>query len=221
MNVLVAHNFYQIGGGEDQVYQDEAALLESHGHRVTRFSVHNDDLKNTGKLAMAKMTVWNGRLAKKIADLVRSEQIEVVHFTNTFPQISPAAYYSVRKAGAAVVQSLHNYRFICPSALFLRDGKVCESCMGKLVPYPAIKYGCYRDSKSASAVVAGMLATHRVMGTYQRAVDAYIALTEFGKQKFIEAGLPAEKISVKPNFVLPDPGEGAGNGGFALFVGRL
>lgn len=221
MNILVAHNFYQIPGGEDQVYKDEAALLESHGHAVTRFAVHNDDLKSAGKLAMAKMTVWNGTLAKRLAEVAYEKKIDVAHFTNTFPQISPAAYYAVRRTGAAVVQSLHNYRFICPSALFLRDGNVCESCMGKLIPLPAIKHGCYRESKSASAVVAGMLTFHRLLGTYRRAVDAYIPLTDFGKQKFIQAGLPTDKLHVKPNFVSPDPGHGDGDGGYAIFVGRL
>ncbi len=221
MNVLLVHNFYQIPGGEDQVFNDESSLLESAGHGVTRFTVHNDDLKSVGKIAMAKMTVWNGAMGKAIGAIVREKKIQVVHFTNTFPQISPAAYYGARRAGAAVVQSLHNFRFICPSAMFLRDGKVCERCMNKLLPWPAIQYGCYRESKSASAVVAGMLGFHRTLGTYRKAVDAYIPLTEFGRQKFIEAGFPAEKLIVKPNFVSPDPGQGTGEGKFALFVGRL
>ncbi len=221
MNVMLVHNFYQIPGGEDQVFRDEAGLLESAGHAVTRFTVHNDDLKDAGKLAMAKMTVWNGKLGQKIGSIVREKSIQVVHFTNTFPQISPAAYYAARRAGAAIVQSLHNYRFICPSALFLRDGKVCENCLKKLLPWPAIRYGCYRESKSASAVVAGMLAYHRAIGTYRKAVDAYIPLTAFARQKFIEAGFPETKLMTKPNFVSPDPGAGTGEGKFALFVGRL
>jgi len=221
LNVLIAHNFYQVRGGEDQIYEDVATLLESNGHRVTRFAVHNDDLKSTGKLAMAKMTVWNGPLAKQIAQIIQRDKIEVVHFINTFPQISPAAYYAARRAGAAVVQEVQNFRLSCPAALFLRDGKVCEDCLGKFIPWPAIQHGCYRDSKSASAVVAGMLTTHRMMGTYRKAVDAYIAATPFGKSKLADAGLPIEKIAVKPNFVSPDPGPGTGKEKFALFVGRL
>ena len=221
MNVLVAHNFYQVRGGEDQIYQDVADLLESHGHRVTRFAVHNDDLKGVGKLAMAKMTIWNSGAAKEIRQIVGRDKIDVVHFINTFPQISPAAYYAARRGGAAVVQEVQNFRLSCPAALFLRDGIVCEDCLGKTFAWPAIKYGCYRDSKSASAVVASMLTTHRLLGTYRKSVDAYIATTEFGRSKLIEAGLPADKMHVKPNFVSPDPGVGPGGGGFALFVGRL
>lgn len=221
MNVLIAHNFYQVRGGEDQIYEDVATLLKSNGHRVTRFAVHNDDLKSTGKLAMAKMTVWNGPLAKEIGRIIERDSIEVVHFINTFPQISPAAYYAARRAGAAVVQEVQNFRLSCPAALFLRDGKVCEDCLGKFIPLPAIKHGCYRDSKAATAVVAGMLTTHRLMGTYRKAVDAYIAATAFGQSKLAEAGLPLAKIAVKPNFVAPDPGPGSGEGKYALFVGRL
>jgi len=221
VNVLVAHNFYQVRGGEDQIFEDVATLLDAGGHRVSRFAVHNDDLAGTGKLAMAKMTVWNGSLAKRIREIVRRDKIELVHFINTFPQISPAAYYAARRAGAAVVQEVQNFRLSCPAALFLRDGKVCEDCLGKAIPWPAVRHGCYRGSRSATAVVSSMLVTHRLLGTYRKSVDAYIATTAFGKAKLVEAGLPDAKTFIKPNFVSPDPGPGAGNGGYALFVGRL
>ncbi len=221
MNVLIAHNFYQIRGGEDQVFHDVADLLEARGHAVTRFTVHNDELAGAGKLSMATMTVWNRGLAKRIGQLVRDNKIDVVHFINTFPQISPAAYYAARNAGAAVVQEVQNFRLSCPSALFMRDNRVCEDCLGRLVAWPGIKHGCYRGSRSATAVVAGMQTFHRLLGTYRNGVDAYIAATDFSRDKLIEAGLPAAKLHVKPNFISPDPGEGKGVGGYAIFVGRL
>jgi glycosyltransferase involved in cell wall biosynthesis len=220
VRVLVCHNFYQQPGGEDGVFADETALLESHGHDVTRFTVHNDAVAGTGKLALFGKTVWNRDLARQIADLVRRNRAEVVHFHNTFPLISPAAYYAARKAGAAVVQTLHNYRLLCPGAMFLRDGAVCESCLGR-VPIPAVIHKCYRGSRAASAVTAVMLTSHRILRTYRSRVDAYVALTEFGRQKFIAGGLPADRVVVKPNFVSPDPGAGDGAGGYAVFVGRL
>lgn len=221
MNILVAHNFYQVRGGEDQVYEDTCNLLTTHGHRVTRFTVHNDDLKHASQASMAINTVWNRAIARQIRAYVERDHIQVAHFINTFPQISPAAYYAARKAGAAVVQDLPNFRLFCPAALFLRDGKVCEDCLGKTFPLPAVKNKCYRGNQAATAVVAGMLATHRVLGTYRKAVDLYSVLTNFSRDKFIQAGLPAEKLFVRPNFVWPDPGEGKGGGGYALFVGRL
>jgi glycosyltransferase involved in cell wall biosynthesis len=220
MKVVVCHNFYQQPGGEDQVFADETALLESHGDTVIRFTVHNDAVAKTSKLAMLGKTLWNRTIAREIGELARRENADVVHFHNTFPLISPAAYYAARKAGAAVVQTLHNYRLLCPGAMFLRDGKICEQCLGRM-PIPAIKYKCYRGSRAASAATTAMLTAHRVLQTYRQRVDAYIALTEFGRGKFIVGGLPFERIYVKPNFVSPDPGVGNGQGGYALFVGRL
>jgi len=120
-----------------------------------------------------------------------------------------------------VVQTLHNYRLLCPVALFFRDGRVCEDCMGKAVPWPGVVHRCYRGSRAASGVIAAMLTTHRALGTWTKMVDVYVALTEFAQDKFIEGGLPAEKIVVKPNFVAEDPGPGGGSDGYALFVGRL
>jgi glycosyltransferase involved in cell wall biosynthesis len=123
-----------------------------------------------------------------------------------------------------VVQTLHNYRLLCPNALLFRQGKVCEDCLGKVFAYPGIVHGCYRESRAQSAVVALMLSAHRLLKTWHKKVSRYIALTEFARQKFIYGGLPAEKITVKPNFLADDKEyvphtEGQGKG--ALFVGRL
>jgi glycosyltransferase involved in cell wall biosynthesis len=145
---------------------------------------------------------------------------DVVHFHNTFPLISPAAYYACRDLGVPVVQTLHNYRLFCPAASFFRDGKVCEDCLGKS-RWQAVRHACYRQSRSASATVVAMLSFHHWYGTWTKLVDCYITLSEFSHAKFIEAGLPAEKIVVKPNFVLPDPGVGTQSRDYAVFVGRL
>src|SRR5205814_1104988 len=152
---------------------------------------------------------------------IRAQRPRVAHFHNTFPLISPAAYYAARAEGVGVVQTLHNFRLLCPNALFFRDGKVCEDCLGRPVAWPGVVHGCYRGSRAASAATAVMTAAHRALGTWRTAVDVYVALTEFSRQKFIAGGLPAEKIAVKANFVYPDPGPGAGAGGYAVFVGRL
>lgn len=219
--MVVAHNFYQQAGGEDQVFADETALLESRGHTVTRHTVHNDEVNNLGRLTLAGRTIWNRQSYKELYELVRRERAEVVHFHNTFPLLSPSVYSAARAAGAAVVQTLHNYRLVCPTAICYRDGKVCEDCVTRRVPWPAILHRCYRDDRGASLVTAAMLAVHHSRGTFANDVDAYIALTEFAKAKFVHAGLPVGKLSVKPNFVSPDPGPGDGHGNYCLFVGRL
>ncbi len=221
MKVLLCHNHYQQPGGEDQVFADEGRLLEAHGHQVLRYTLHNDALDGMSRITAARKTLWNSQAAADIGALVRRERPEIAHFTNTFPLISPAAYYAARRNGAAVVQSLHNYRLLCPGAVFLRDGRVCEDCLGRRFAWPGVWHACYHSSRAATGVVAALQTVHRTLGTWDRAVDRYIALTESAREKFIAGGLPSERLSVKGNFVDSDPGLGTGDGGFALFVGRL
>jgi glycosyltransferase involved in cell wall biosynthesis len=221
MKILAVHNKYQRPGGEDQVFVDETALLETRNHRVLRYEVHNDQVKQVNRLTLAKDTIWNTSAYRELGALIRRERPHVVHFHNTLPLVSPAGYYAARAEGVPVIQTLHNYRLLCPVALFFRDGRVCEDCMGKAVPWPGVIHGCYRGSRAASGVIATMLTVHRALRTWTEMVDVYVALTEFARNKFIEGGLPAGKIVVKPNFVAPDPGQGQGGGGYALFVGRL
>jgi glycosyltransferase involved in cell wall biosynthesis len=221
MKILAVHNRYQRPGGEDQVFVDETTLLEARDHLVLRYEVHNDQVERVNRLALAKDTVWNSAAYRELGALIRRERPDVVHFHNTLPLVSPAGYYAARAEGVPVIQTLHNYRLLCPVALFFRDGRVCEDCMGKAVPWPGVVHKCYRGSRAASGVIAAMLTVHRVLRTWTEMVDVYVALTEFARSKFIEGGLPAGKIVVKPNFVAPDPGRGQGGGGYALFVGRL
>lgn len=221
LRTLLVHNHYQQAGGEDAVFEAEAVMLEQRGHTVERLTFHNDDVDEMKPFALATNTVWNRRAAQTIGGAVKRLKAQVVHFHNTFPLVSPAAYYAARREGAAVVQTLHNFRLLCPGTLFLRDQKVCEDCLGKAVPWPGVVHKCYRDNRAATAVSTVMLSVHRGLGTWRKAVDRYIALTDFGKEKFIAGGLPSEKIVVKPNFVGVDPGVGTGRGGYAIFVGRL
>jgi glycosyltransferase involved in cell wall biosynthesis len=221
MNILLVHNFYQQPGGEDQVFADEGKLLEQHGHEVARFTMHNDAVEGMGKFALAKKTIWNKPAQQSLRQAIRNARAEVVHFHNTFPLISPAAYYTAHEEECGVVQTLHNFRLLCPGATMFRDGKVCEECMGRWGPWPGVVHGCYRDNRMASAAVAAMITFHRKRGTWRKQVDVYIALSQFARNKFIQGGLPGEKIVVKPNFVDADLSVGSGEGGFALFVGRL
>jgi glycosyltransferase involved in cell wall biosynthesis len=218
--ILVAHNRYQQPGGEDLVFASEAALLEQKGHRVIRHEDDNSRIEAWGAGA-AVNAVWSFPSHHSIKNLVRESRAEVVHFHNTFPLISPAAYYAAQSEGAAVVQTLHNFRLLCPGATLFRDGAVCEECVERKSLRPAMAHKCYRGSRAATAAVATMLGVHRAAGTWRRKVDLYIALSEFARRKFIEGGVPESRIVVKPNFVSPDPGVGEGRGGYALFVGRL
>ncbi|WP_242009941.1 glycosyltransferase family 4 protein [Rhodothermus marinus] len=191
------------------------------GHEVIPFVEDNARLNGVNPLRAAVNAVWSRESQERIRQFIRERKPDVAHFHNTFLMISPAAYYACKEEGMPVVQTLHNYRLICPGALLMREGRVCEECVGRAVPWPGVLHGCWRGSRLQTSVVAAMLTLHRAMKTWTEQVDCYIALTEFARRKFIEGGLPAEKIVVKPNFVDPDPGMGKHEGNFALFVGRL
>lgn len=221
MKVLLCHNFYQQAGGEDQVFADETDLLRTHGHEVLHFTRDNRAIEGASRLAVAAGTLWNRRTAAELRALVRKERPDVVHFHNTFPLISPAAYWAVRAESVPVVQTLHNYRWICPGALLLREGRVCEECVGRFLAWPAVLHRCYRDSRTASAAVTAMQSLHRAVRTLRKAVDCFIALADCAREKFIAGGLPAEKLVVKRNFVAPPPEAGENPQDCAVFVGRL
>ena len=221
LRILLIHNYYQQSGGEDTEFAAEKKLLRQKEHEVVEFVRHNAEIQEIGHLRVAIDAVWSRYSQHALQRLLQATRPDVAHFHNTFLLISPAAYYACREEGIPVVQTLQNYRLLCPGATFLRDGRVCEDCVGKTIPWPGVLHGCWRGSRVQTSVVMAMLASHRLLGTWQKQVDVYVALTEFARQKFIEGGLPAEKIAIKPNFIYPDPGPGDGSGNYVLFVGRI
>jgi glycosyltransferase involved in cell wall biosynthesis len=221
LSVLCVHNRYIQPGGEDQVFESEAQLLAQNGVRVEK--VEEQTTYPSGlvrKIEAAMDCVWSRSWHQKFKTLLRDMRPDVVHIHNFFSVISPSVYYACKEEGVPVVQTLHNYRLACPAASFYRDGKICEECLDR-GPFHAVRYGCYRESKLATAALATMLEVHRRKNTWTEMVDCYVALTEFAREKMIQGGLPADKIRVKPNFVLPDPGPRTSDGDYALFVGRL
>jgi len=220
MSILLVHNVYRIRGGEDTVFWLEKDLLNIKGNSVITFIEDNSQVKFANQIKIVRM-IWSLTSYKKIKHLIKDLKPEIAHFHNTFFMISPSAYYACKEEGVPVVQTLHNYRLICPGALLMRGGTACEDCVGKSVPWQGVLNACWRGSYIGTALVTSMLTLHRLLKTWQEKVDIYIALTEFAKKKFIEGGLPAEKIVVKPNFVYPDPGKGDHGGKYVLFVGRL
>jgi glycosyltransferase involved in cell wall biosynthesis len=217
----MVHNHYRLRGGEDESTEMEIRLLQARGHEVLAYTEDNRRIAEMNSIELACRTVWSRQAYRQLCLLIRAQRPSVIHVQNFFPLISPAAYYAAQREGVAVVQSLRNYRLMCANALLFREGRVCEKCVGRSLPWPGVRYGCYRHSRTASTVVAGMLTTHNLFHTWSRLVDVYIAPSAFARLKFIEGHLPADRIVVKPNFVDPDPGVGAGDGGYALFVGRL
>ncbi|MBD3393819.1 MAG: glycosyltransferase [Chitinivibrionales bacterium] len=218
---LIVHNHYLQRGGEDVVFETESALLRDHGHQVLHYTLDNRAVAGMGAVSLFTKTLWNSATYRDLTRCIRDRKPDLVHFHNTFPLVSPSAYYAVKRAGLPVVQTLHNYRLVCPEARFFRDGRVCELCLRKRIAWPAVRYGCYQNSRPASAAVTAMLSLHHALGTWRTKVDRYIALTEFARAKFCAGGLSPEKVAVKPNGLARDPGAGPGGGGYVLFAGRL
>jgi len=236
LKIISVHNRYVQPGGEDQVFESEARLLKESGHQVTQVQEQTSYPDGVvKKLGIAVDCIWSRRWHREFRQMLQTSRPDVVHIHNFFPLISPSVYYACRREGVPVVQTLHNYRLLCASAEFYRDGKVCEECLhhGLL---RGVRYGCYQGSKMGTAALSLMLGVHRRLRTWNNLVNCYVALTEFARHKMIEGGLPRDRIRVKPNFVLPDPGSKEtgtketgfketfweqGNGGYALFVGRL
>lgn len=220
MKVLLCHTRYLQRGGEDRSFEEERDLLRGAGHQAIEYVKSNEEMTDLSSLQAAATTVWNRRSAREVAELIDKHQPAVLHATNTFPLISPSICHAARRRGAAVVQALRNYRLLCAGAYLMRDGRPCEDCVGRAVPWPAVRHNCYRDSKAATAAVATMQVAHRLLGTWRRQVDAFFTLTEFARSRFVAGGFPAAQVHVKYNCVAPDPGPGPG-GDHVVWAGRL
>jgi glycosyltransferase involved in cell wall biosynthesis len=220
MKILIAHNSYQHRGGEDAVVEAEAALLQQRGHEIEIYARHNDELHGMPAAAAALGAVWSSRSAAEVDRICRRFRPDLIHVHNVFPLISPALYWAAARLEIPVVQTLHNFRLVCPQAMLLRDGKICEDCVGK-VPWRAVVRKCYRESTLQSAVSFCTLTMHRALGTFNERISRFIALNSFCRDKFIAGGLPADRISVKPNFYANDCFPQWADRAGGLFAGRL
>ncbi len=223
MKVLLIHNYYQSASpsGEDAVFSNEAVLLRKREIEVITYTQHNDDLlTDNGSLGRALNAVWSRKTYHEVSALIKRERPDIAHFHNIWYLVSPSAYYACKDAAVPVVQTLHNFRMFCVNGLLLRDGRVCEDCIGT-VPWRGMLYSCFRNSRLLSVPVAAAELIHKAKNTWHEQIDAYIALTGFGKKKFIECGLPAEKIFVKPNFLPDPPSPVTESSGYAVYAGRL
>ena len=228
MKILLVHNFYgsEAPSGENAVYEAERELLRAHGHQVIEFTRHSDTIRSQGAggvIRGALATPWNPFSAGALRDLILSERPDVLHAHNTFPLISPSIFSAARARGVATVLSLHNYRCFCAAAIPLRAGRPCTECLDQHSVIPALRYGCYRGSRIATLPLAAMIALHRRLGTWERQVDAYIALTEFQRDKLVAAGLPAGRVHLKPHFypAPPSPQPWRERAAKVVYIGRL
>jgi glycosyltransferase involved in cell wall biosynthesis len=223
--VLQVHTRYRQTAGEDEVVAAEKRLLEDSGVSVAQVLFDNPrpggNPVSPARLAQSISAIWSRAAARRVRDAIKANGSQVVHVHNTFVSASPSVYAAAHACRVPVVQTLHNYRLVCPAATVYRAGHPCTDCLGRAVPWPAVVHSCYRGSRAQSAVVAATLAVGRARGTYSRRIGAYLALTRFQRDLLVQGGLPAAKIQVVPNFLEPDPGVTDGPRGGFLFVGRL
>jgi glycosyltransferase involved in cell wall biosynthesis len=225
-SVLLVHNFYQIPGGEDSVVANEKKLLEMNGHKVVVYSRDNSELKSMPKLKkifLPMVLVFNVRTLCEVKKLISEEKIDIIHVHNTLSLISPAVYYAAFSCKVPVVQTIHNFRLLCPAATFYRNGHICEDCVKKGLSC-AIKHQCYRGSKVQTLACVLMTLIHRGLGTYKKI--NYICLTEFNKIKILQLNISGKKsvinpdrLYIKPNFTYE--GSEFTTGEYYLFIGRI
>lgn len=222
MKILQVHNVYIGKTGEETVVAEEKKVLEQHGHEVVQFVKDNGNLGDYGifdKVKVYSSLLSSKAIAREFAAFIDAEKPEVCHVHNTFPIITPVVYEVCQKKGLPVIQTLHNYKLICTNSLMFRNGDICEKCINKSL-YNSVKYKCYRNSYIATAMQARVIQHHRHKGTWEHMIDRYVCLTDFHKEKLVSGGLPAGKISVKPNF-FAETGLPIAQEDFFLFVGKI
>ncbi|MEU8164415.1 glycosyltransferase [Micromonospora parva] len=222
MRIVVAHNRYREAqpSGENTIVDSEIAQLTAAGVEVLPFIRSSDEIPSMSKAAKALLPIspiWAPRAQHDLSRLLTEHRPDVLHLHNPYPLLSPWVVRTAHRHGVPVVQTVHNYRQVCSSGIYFRDGVICQDCKGRALGVPAIKHRCYRDSAVQSALMATTLAVHR--GTW-RSVDRYIALTSAIADHLRDYGIPDERIVVKPNSV-PDPGRPAPLGDGFLYMARL
>jgi glycosyltransferase involved in cell wall biosynthesis len=220
LRLLFAHNRYRNRGGEDESRDQEIALLRSKGHEVFEYEVDNKDISRSSYLMAGLQSIWNTEQQARLTKFMQQTKPHILKVDNYFPILSPSVFSAAKRLGIATVLSVRNYRMICPGASLFRDGQVCTDCVGSKLAVSAIRHKCYRGSHLQSAAVAVSNGFAHLFGTWEHSIDRYIAVSEFVKKELIRGGFPRDKISVKANSIV-DTGVGSGDGGYALFVGRL
>lgn len=197
MNILLVHNYYKIRGGEDAVFENETAELEKRGHKVIKYVKNNSEIDGYNfiqKILFFPRAIYNFTTVRDLKNILKKEKIDVAHIHNVFPLISPSIYRYLKKKGIKIVQTIHNYRFLCPNGLFFRNGEVCELCKEGAFSN-AVKYKCYKESAIFSLLYAAIIKFN--YNTFRRFIDGYIALTEFTKKIFVGADFDENKIYIK------------------------
>lgn len=231
MKILAIHNFHRAGSasGDDQVFKQETAMLEAHGHQVVRYSTINDTFDKAGvwgKLSSALGMLWSCKHYSQVKKIIRKERPDVVHIHTFFPLLSPSVLYAAKKYCGKVVATLHDTRFVCPCATSLRGTQLCNAC-GDGNYFRMAKYGCFKGSQLQSLVVAAIFTFHRWFKSFYRQIDRYVCLNDNQISLLKDIGFDEAKIIKKYNFVPDAQGKASGQipadlpSRYAVFYGRI
>ena len=226
MRILQVHNFYQYPGGEDSVVDAEKQLLETKGHTVVQYLRHNDEIKKFNlfqKINFFLEALYSRRTLRELKKLINECKPDIAHIHNVFPLISPSVYFYLKKRNILIVQTIHNFRFLCPNGLFFIKGRVCEKCKNGNTLHCLLNK-CYKDSLILSGFYAVLFGVHRKMKTFQKKIDIFIALNNFTKNKLVACGFSGHKIEIEDNFLFQKENpirENYEKENYVIFIGRL
>ncbi|MCB0840531.1 MAG: glycosyltransferase family 4 protein, partial [Bacteroidetes bacterium] len=224
MKVLLVHNEYLQRGGEDTVFGIEKDLLESHGNEVDTLTFNNADIASFwDKARFMFKSIYNSDAYKKMEAKIKAFQPDVIHVHNFFYVASPSIFYAAKHHNVPIVQTLHNYRLICPSAYLYHNGEIYEDNVNKVFPIGAIFKKVWNNSLLQTASIASITAFHKMRNTFRDKVDGFIVFTEFAKSIFVNSSLqvPENQFFIKPNFTDDFGYNGGERGDYYLFIGRL
>ncbi len=223
MSILIIHNRYLLSGGEDEVVKSEENMLRRFGHKVAVYMRSNSEIQNFSLLKRIKTFLidiyWSRESYAAVRKLIREKRPDIVHVHNTFFLVSPSIYDACNDEKVPIVQTLHNYRLLCPIGIFYRDGKICKDCLIKGLKSSVINK-CWKGSRLATLFLTIIIKIIRLRIFFKK-VKHYIVLGEFSRQMYTTNGVPSEKVSIKPNFLDFDPEISNCQGGYGLFIGTL
>lgn len=226
MKLLLIHNSHRSGSssGDDVVFKKESKLLEQYGHKVIKINPSNDEFDKQSslrKIFTILQVPWSFTYYKKIKRLLIQEKPDIIHLHSFFPFISPSIFYAACSEDVPIIQTLHDFRYLCPMAFMMRKGKICDECKDGGY-FQSITYGCFKGSKLQSIPIAFMLKLHWYLNTFKKKIDGYICLTESQRKIYLDAGFGDQKLFLKPNFVDDTfEQETYRDGEYAVFIGRL
>jgi glycosyltransferase involved in cell wall biosynthesis len=218
LRILQANKFHFVKGGAERYYLDVSQRLAARGHTVVPFAMrhprnetteyeryfveevdYHSALNLAEKVRAGARSIYSRETVRRVSELVAREAPAVAHLHNIYHQISPSLIGALARLGVPVVQTLHDYKLVCPGYLLMTQGEICERCKGGRY-FNAVKYRCLLDSTAASVVGFLEAALHARLGTYGK-IALFLCPSQFLLEKVAEFGVPREKLVHFPYFL--------------------